>query len=169
MGILSDTARSALGYWWNLISDAALAGLTVTETVSMANDVAKGMGGSVSFSENAAISQLYGYARRGINAGDALQAASPGQGITSDMMAVAPWARSEQEQTTYPLYHVQFEYTYVDQAGNTQVSYRTSVFPDSLPSTVGDLTAQVLDDAEGMAAKYGHILISAIPSKILVV
>lgn len=169
MARLSDTLRSALGYWWNLISDAATQGFTVTETISIANQVAEGLGSKLSFQENTAISQLYGYARRGVNAGNALQAADPSLGITANMVSTPPYARDEQEQATYPLYHVKFQYTYLDSAGNEQTTIKTSVFPDVLPSTVGDLTSDVLDDAEAMASKYGHTLLSATPIQVLAV
>jgi hypothetical protein len=166
---LDDTLRAALGYWWNLISDAALQGFTVTETVSIANQVAKDLGGSLSFAENSAISSLYGYARRGINAGNTLKAAAPEQGITAEMITSPPWARTEQEQVTYPLYHVRFTYTALDQAGNEVTLFKTSVFPDVLPGTVGELTADVLDDAEAMAQKYNHTLLSVELDQIMAV
>jgi hypothetical protein len=85
------------------------------------------------------------------------------------MISTPPYARDLQEQSTYPLYHVRFEYTYIDSAGVQQTQFRTSVFSDQLPQTVGELTAAVLDDAEAMAAKYGHTLLSAIPVNILAV
>lgn len=169
MARLTDTVRAALGYWWNLISDAARAGFTVTETVGIANDIAHNLGGSLSFQDNQAISTLYGYVRREVNAGNAFQAASANQGITADMISVPPYARDEQEMAAYPIYHVKFEYTYLDQAGNRQTTIRTSVFPDGIKNTIGELTADVLDDAEGMARKYGHTLISAVPLMILAV
>jgi hypothetical protein len=169
MARISDTVRAALGYWWNLITDAARANFTVTDTVQLANQVATDLGGSLSFNENTAISTLYGYARREINAGNIFQAADAGQAIDTSMISTPPYARDLQEQNTYPLYHVRFEYTYLDSAGNRQVSFRTSVFPDQLPDTAGDLTAAVLDDAEAMAFKYGHTLLSAIPLNILAV
>lgn len=169
MALLSPNLRAALGYWWNLISDAASQGFTVTETVSIANDIAKGNGTSLSFQDNTSISQLYGYARRMVNAGNAFQSADPSQGISSDMVSIPPYARDVQEQSTYPMYHVKFTYNYIDQAGNQQSTTKTSVFPDQLPSTVGDLTSDVLDDAEAMAAKYGHTLLSVVPIQILAV
>lgn len=166
---LTDVQRSALGYWWNLIDAAARQGLTTTETISMANDVAATLGQKLSFQENTAISQLYGYARRIINSGTEFQSATPDQAINGDMIATPPYARDQQEQNAYPLYHVKFEYTYVDQSGVQQTTYKTSVFPDVLPDTVGDLTAAVLDDADAMANKYGHTLLSVTPTEILAV
>lgn len=169
MPALSDNLRAALGYWYNLISDAARQGFTVTETVALANQVASDFGESLSFETNTSISTLYGYVRREINAGNTLQSAGPEQGITAEMISTPAYARVEQEQTTYPLYHVRFEYTYLDQAGNEQSSYRISTFPDVLPATVGELTSDVLDDAEGMANKYGHTLLSISVTNILAV
>lgn len=169
MSRLNDTLRAALGYWWDLVNGAAQQGFTATETVQLASGIAADLGGKLSFDENKAIAQLYGYARRIINAGNALQSSSPALGITSDMIATPPYARDIAEQVTYPLYHVKFEYVYLDQAGNKQTAIKTSVFPDTLPSTVGDLTSAVLDDAEAMAEKYKHVLLSATPLQILAV
>jgi hypothetical protein len=169
MARLSDTVRAALGYWYNLISDAARAGFTVTDTVQLANQVATDLGSSLRPEDNRAISSLYGYVRREINAGNVFTSADPSQFIDSNMISVPPYARDEAEQVTYPTYHVKFEYVYLDAAGNRQVTTKTDVFPDVLPSTVGELTAQVLDDAEAMASKYGHTLLSATPLLILAV
>lgn len=166
MARLTDTLRSALGYWWDLVVGAAQQGFTANETTQLANDIAKDLGGSVSFQENQAIAQLYGYARRLENAGTAFTTADPNQFINSDMVASAPWARDEQEQSTYPIYNVKFTYEYLDQSGNVQTTTKTSVFRDGLPDTVGDLTSSVLDDAEAMANKYGHTLLSATPFQI---
>jgi len=169
MARLSSAVSRALGYWWNLITDFANNGFTVTETISAANQIARDSGTSLSFQDNSSISQLYGYARGIVNSGNAFQAASPEFGITPDMIGLAPYARDDAEMLTYPTYHVRFEYTYIDQAGVQQTVWKTSVFNDVLPSTVGQLTSDVLDDAEAMAAKYGHTLISAIPRQILAV
>lgn len=166
---LTDVQRSALGYWWNLIDAAAREGLTTTETIAMANDVAHSLGQTISFQENTAISQLYGYARRIVNAGNTFQSADPSQFIDSNMIATPPYARDQAEQNAYPLYHVKFQYTYLDQAGVQQTTYKTSVFADVLPETAGDLTAAVLDDADAMANKYGHTLLAVSPTEILAV
>lgn len=169
MARLSTATSRALGYWWNLITDFANNGFTVTETISAANDIAKASGTSLSFQDNQSISTLFGYARGIVNAGDTLQSAGPELGITADMIALAPYARDDAEMATFPTYHVKFEYAYLDANGNEQTTFKTSVFEDTLPSTVGQLTADVLDDAEAMAAKYNHTLISAKPLHILAV
>lgn len=166
---LSPGVSRVFGYWWQLISDFANNGFTVTETVQAANEIARDAGTSLSFSDNNAISQLFGMARGIVNAGDTFQAASPEQFISSEMIALAPYARDEAEMTTFPTYHVKFEYTYLDAAGVQQTAYKTSVFEGQLPGTVGELTSDVLDDAEAMAAKYNHTLLSVIPLQILAV
>lgn len=169
MPLLSESLRTALGYWWNLITDAVREGFSATDTTSLANQVAHDLGGSLTRQANNDIAVLYGYAKRIDNAGNALQAAEATKFIDSNMMAIAPYARDEQERSTYPLYHVKFEYVYLDSAGNQQTAIRTDAIPLALPGTVGELTAQVLTDAEAMANKYGHTLLSATPLQILVV
>lgn len=169
MANLSESLRTALGYWWNLITDAVREGFSASDTISLANQVARDLGGSNTPQVNRDIATLYGYARRIDNAGNALQGASPDKAIDSSLMATAPYARDIQEQNAYPLYHVKFEYVYLDSAGNQQTSIRTDAIPLALPGTVGELTATVLDDAEAMANKYGHTLLSATPLQILVV
>lgn len=167
MAFLPDNVRSALGYWYNLVSDAARANFTVTDTIQLANQVAEDLGGKLSFQENTAISQLYGFARREINAGIALEAASAEQAIDRTMISTPAYSRDLQEQNTYPLYHVRFEYTYLDSAGNEQTTFKTSVFSDQLPATIAELQDDVQDDADGMAAKYGHQLLAARITNIL--
>jgi hypothetical protein len=169
MAVPPEAFRAALGYWWNLVTDAVREGFTTTETTALASQVARDLGGTVSFDESRAIAQLYGFAKRIQNSGDVLTSAGQSSVITPDMFATAPYARSDQEQRAYPVYHVKFEYTYIDQAGNTRTDTKTDVIPMALPGTVGELTAQVLDDAEVMAKKYGHQLLSATPFQILVI
>lgn len=169
MALLSESLRTALGYWWNLITDAVREGFTATDTTSLASQVAKDLGGSLSFKDAQDVAVLYGYAKRIDNAGNALQAADASKFIDSNLMAVAPYARDVAERNAYPLYHVKFEYVYLDSAGNQQTAIRTDAIPLALPGTVGELTAQVLSDAEAMTNKYGHTLLSATPLQILVV
>lgn len=169
MSRLDPTQRAALGYWWNLISDAARSGFTADQTMALAADTAKDLGGTVSFKESQAIAVLYGYVRREINTAAVFQAAGPDKFIDSDMISIPPYARDYAQQVVEPTYHVKFQYTYLDQAGNQQSTTKTSVFPNGLPQTVGELTQKVLDDAEAFASKYGHTLLSAIPLMILAV
>lgn len=169
MARLTDSLRSALGYWWNLITDAVQQGFTTAETTQVANQVAQEFGSSLSFDENRAIATLYGYAKRMDNAAAAFQNAPADLYITPDLIATPPYARDEQEQATYPQYHVKFYYEYIDQAGNQLVDIKTSVIPFAVGPTVGDVFSDILSDAEAFAAKYGHQLVSATPFQILAV
>lgn len=166
---LDDTQRQALGYWWDLVTGAVQQGFSTTETTQFANQVAHDLGGSLSMAENRAISTLYGYAKREDNAKAAFQNAPPDAVITPDMISTPPYARVESEQNAYPMYYVKFYYTYIDQAGIQQTDIRTSAQPLALSPTVAGVTADVLDDAQAFAAKYGHQLVSAIPFSILAV
>jgi hypothetical protein len=166
---LNEVQRTALGYWWNLVTDAVQAGFTTTETTAIAADIAREMGGTVSFKESQAIATLYGYAKRMENASEAFQNAPPGSVITPAMIATPPWAREETEQRAYGLYHVKFNYSFVDQAGNQQTDIKTSVVSLQLPGSTDDISDYVNDDAAAFAAKYGHQLISAQPFQILAV
>lgn len=166
---LDDAQRSALGYWWNLITDAVHNGFTTAETTSVANTIAQEFGQSLTFDDNRAIATLYGYAKRMDNASAAFRNADATTYITPDLIATPPYARDEQEQATYPQYHVKFYYQYLDQAGNEQIRVKTSVIPFAIGPTVGDVFADIQSDAEAFAAKYGHQLISATPFQILAV
>jgi hypothetical protein len=166
---LDEHGRAALGYWWNLVTDAAQSGFTTTETTQIASQIAQELGGKVSFQESRAIAQLYGYAKRIDNASREFQNGAPDATITPNMVAIPPYARDHQEQASYPLYHVKFYYTFLDRAGMEQTEVRTSVVPMQLPDTVGEIQDLVDVDAAAFAAKYEHQLISAIPFSILAV
>jgi|SRR5215472_8876407 len=169
MARLSDQVRSLLGYWWNLVNDAAKSGFTVTDTIQLAQQVSEDNNVALKFEDYSSISSLYGYARREINAAAVFTAADANAVITPDMISSPPYARDVQEQNAYPIYHVKFEYTYIDSAGNVQTEIKTSAQPLTLGPTIADVTADVLDDAESFANKYGHTLVSAVPIAILAV
>jgi hypothetical protein len=166
---LNGDQRSALAYWWNLVSDAARSGFTATETSQIAASIAAETGRKVSFKEYTAIAQLYGYARREINASEAFGNASPGSTITPSMVSVPPYARDDREQNGYPLYHVKFYYTYLDAQGKEQTDIKTSVQAMNLPQTVGEIHQFVSEDAEALGAKYGHQVVSSTPFAVLAV
>ena len=167
MALLNVVQRQALGYWWNLITDALLQGNTVTQIMETANMIAHDQGRSLSFAENGAISMLAGYAKRMDNSAIAFQQADASMGITPDMIATAPYARDETERLASPVYHVKFYYTYIDQSGIQRTDIKTSAHSMRLGATVGEVTASVLDDAEAFSAKYNHKLLSAIPFMIV--
>ena len=169
---LGPVARTALGYWWDLISGAVQRGFTTTETTQIAAGIAADFGEKVTWEESKSIAILYGYAKRMDNAAAVFQNAPMEATVVPQMVATPPWAREESEQAAYPQYHVKFFYTYIDTSSSDheeQTGIRTSVISQPLPSTVGGIRAIVQADAQGFAAKYGHELVSAIPYSVLAV
>jgi hypothetical protein len=166
---LDDTQRAALANWWDLAQYAANHGFTSTDLISAASDIANQAGRSLSFDESSAIATLYGYSRRIFNASGELQAAGPGAWIGSEMISVPPWARDEQVMNTTPVWHVTFEFTYVDQAGNVVTEHRTSVQEMALSGTIDQLQSDTEADAQAMADKYGVQFVSANSISILAV
>lgn len=169
MARLNDVQRSALANWWTLAETAAGGGFTVTDTVTAASQLAQQAGSSLSFAESAAISTLYGYARRMTNAAGELQAAADEQTITADMMATPPWARDEQVMNTTPIWHVTYEFNYLDQGGVLQSGFRTSIFEMTLPETIGELKDAISADAQALADKYNVTLQEANLTSVLAV
>lgn len=166
---LDTTQRAALGNWWTLASDAASAGYTSTDLITAASAIAAQAGRSLAFAESSAIATLYGYARRMDNAAGVLQSAPGTAVIDPSMIGVPPWARDEQVMNTTPIWHATFEFTYLDQAGNAQTDFRTSVFEMTMADTVSGLLSDVTDDAQAMADKYNVRLVSVKLHSILAV
>lgn len=169
MARLTDTVRAALGYWWNLVTDAARAGLSTTDVSAAASQISGDLGVKLGFQDYSALATLYGYASRIEASAQAFQGADPFATIDASMIGTPPYARDIAEQQAYPIYHVTFEYTFIDQAGNQRTEFRTSVQRMTLDPTKDVLTASIQDDAEIMARDYGHQLISAVPYQILAV
>lgn len=169
MARLNDAQRTALGYWYALITDAVHAGFTATDTTQLASQVAQDTGIRLTFEDFKAISVLYGYAKREDNAANAFQNANPDAIITPDLIGVPAYARDVQEQNSYPVYHVRFYYTYIDSAGEEHTTIKTSAQPLTLGPTKQDVINDIQTDAQAFAAKYNHTLVSAIPFQILAV
>lgn len=166
---LNTTQAAALAAWWPLVQTAASGGYTSTDVIAAAADLARQAGGALSFAEGSAISTLYGYARRMANAAAAVQAATPETVISGEHVAVPPWARDEVAMATAPIWHVTYTFTYLDQAGNQQADFRTSVFEMTLPTTAGELAGAIAQDAQALADKYGVTLLDAQLHQILAV
>ena len=158
---LTPNQSAVLADWWNLIYDAAFGGYTTTDLNRAVKDLATEHGVSVSFNDYRDIATLYGYARRMANAAGELQAALPDSPITADFTAIPPWASDFDVRNTAPVYHVVFEFSYIDPSGELQHDYRTSVFEMDFPDTVGDLIDAVNEDAQAMADKYKVRLFAA--------
>jgi hypothetical protein len=166
---LDDTQRLALAQWWDLAQSAANGGYRVTDMISAASDIAGQGLRQMNFAIGQALSTLYGYARRMFNAAGVFQSAPVNAVITPDMMATPPWARDQVVMDTTPIWHVNFDFTYLDANGNIRTDTRTSIFEMTFPETIGDLMDALQSDAEAMAAKYGVTLVDISPLRILTV
>lgn len=151
---LTDSQRSALGRWWTLAEAGAYGGFLSTDIVAAASDLAGQQGSALSFGEARDLAVLYGYGRRMANAAGALGAADANAVIDFTMIGVPPWARDEQVMNTTPIWHVSFDFSYIDAAGNAVTDIRTSVFEMTMPETVGGLTDALQEDAQALADKY---------------
>jgi hypothetical protein len=160
---LTDTQIQALGNFWSDIAYVASHGGLVTDAVSVASYHAGLFGETLSFEDSQAVAVLAGYAARMENAAREFRGADLADPITADMIGTPPWARDEALMATTPIWHATFEMTFEDENGDIQTEFRTSVFEMTLPETVGELTADILDDAEAMAAKYEVTLLSVRP------
>lgn len=167
MALLSDTTRGMLAYWWGLASDGAAGKQPVTVITSAAATLARDLGEPLTFRQAQGMAELAGYAIRMENASETLLAADQADALHSGMVAAAPWGRDLQEQSTSPTWQIKFTMTFLDQEGKQQTEVKTSMFYDSLPGTVGELTDAINQDAQGLADKYEIELLSVQPYQIL--
>jgi len=140
---------------------AGYGGYTATDTVAAAADLANQQGRSLAFNEGSALATLFGYARRMSNAADVVQGLSREDYITPDAISTPPWARDQSEIDTLPIWHVHFDLTTSDEAGNITTERKVSVFRMTLPDTIGELQDAVASDAEAMAKKYGQQFVAS--------
>jgi hypothetical protein len=169
MARLDEVQRAALANWWDLAQSAANSGFTVTDTVTAASQLARDAGRSLTFAESAAISTLYGFARRMANAAGELAGDPSSFVIDPTVVAVPPWARDEQVMNTTPIWHVTYTFNYLDQGGVLQSKFVTSIFEMTLPDTVGELSDAIAEDAQQLADKYNVTLQGAELHSILAV
>jgi hypothetical protein len=164
---LSSIQAQTLAQWWNLAQDFAREGFTTTELISAANDIARQAGEKLSFATNTALSTIYGYARRMFNAASVVQSALDSDVIGKEHLGIPPWARDEQVMNTSPIWHVTYQFTYLDSQGDVQYDYKTSIFKMTFPDTIGELKDMLSEDAQALADKYGVEFVSADLHEIL--
>ena len=166
---LTAHVAGLLGDWWTLALDAGFSGYTTTDLQAAAKDIADRNNLTLAFRDYTGLSVLYGYARRMFNASQTVRNADDADYIQSQHIAIPPWARDETAQNANPIWHVTYEFTTLDENGFESTEYKTSVFEQSLPSTVGDLKDAVNEDAQALADKYGRQLLSVGLHQILAV
>lgn len=153
MGVLGSKGGNALKYWGTIL-ESAYQGRSTADMWTAIRAVQQQYGLPSPQADAIDVSVIRGYANRVVNAGRALGAAQPGDSITADMMAVAPYTAQDLAGiAATPTYLVRFQNT-VQAADGTistvwQTSVRTAV---DMPSTVGDLQNQISFDAANIAA-----------------
>jgi hypothetical protein len=168
---LTAAVASALADWWPLALSAGFGGFQAGDLQSAARDIAADNDITLPFSAYTSLATLYGYARRMSNASGAVHAADDADYIASEHIAIPPWARDEQAQNASPIWHVQYQFTYLDENGVQQSEYKTSVFeyPSPFPDTIGGLREAINGDAQVLADKYGVQLLNVELHQILAV
>lgn len=168
---LTATVSALLADWWTLALDAGFKGYSSTDLQAAASARAEDNDITLPFSTYTGLATLFGYARRMSNASDVVHAANDEDYIQSQHIAVPPWARDQQAMNTNPIWHVQYQFTYLDENGFAQTEYKTSVFDDhtQFPQTIGELKDQVTEDAQALADKYGVQLFAVDLHQILAV
>lgn len=152
---LTATVASALADWWPLALDAGFKGFNAGDLQAAARDIAAANGITLPFQTYTSLATLYGYARRMFNASQAVRNADEADYIATDHIATPPWARDEPTQNANPIWHVTYQFTYLDENGFSQTEFKTSIFEQNFPQTIGELKDAVSEDAQALADKYG--------------
>lgn len=144
--------RKALGLYWGAIQHAAAQHLPTADLWEAIRGAAADAGLESPGVSAIDVSIIRGYAGSMTRATEALAASEPGLGITADMIAEPPWARSLAEQNLTPRYQVTYARQALTADGLEVSQYSTSIFEGTLPDTIGELEAAVLADAVDMLA-----------------
>lgn len=149
---LSD--RRAMAYW-GVIEQATRDRLGTAEIWQAIREQAAASGLDSPGVTAQDVSRLRGLAGNVRATSARLENADTGYALDSTMIARAPWARPLAERNTLPLYQVRFEHT-TENNGETTTEWRTVMFRNTLPTTVGELIDALQQDAEQMADDYGY-------------
>jgi hypothetical protein len=168
MTSLTPNQTAALAYWGNI--ENAVSQRLGTADLWSAIRAASGTEPGTPIGFNAAdLSVLRGMAASIRNAATNLEAARGDYTVTADMVGRAPWARSQAEMNTLPIWQVRFQHTTTDVSGNELTDWRTSVFTGQIPDTVGGILDAVDQDALGIAEDYGRQHVSVGSLQIIAV
>lgn len=148
------SSRKAMAYW-GVIEQATRDRLGTAEVWQAIREQAAAAGLDSPGITAQDVSRLRGLAGGVRATATRLENAEPEWGIDGGMIANAPWARPLSERNTLPLFQVRFEHT-VQNNGQTTTEWRTVMFRNTLPTTVGELTEALEQDAEQMADDYGY-------------
>ena len=147
---LPDRAKAMYKTWWSFVSYAASAvdptgqfKYLLTDATAAAADIAKTIGGIFAKWDPIGLGQLFSAARRIAGIGQTIESAAD-ETVTSTLnIPEAPWSRSSADQLAAPKWTVRANATYLNELGEEVTGWFPITIDTVLPSTVGDLKAQV--------------------------
>lgn len=151
----SEQPRNPALAYWPQIEYAAAAGLTTADLWGIIGDAAAELGLATPGVSAIDVSRLRGVAGGIQNAARILDATPDERALESRMFAQAPWSRPLAQQNAAPEYHVRYQHTVINSAGEEETIWHTSRFVGRYPATLAELREAVNEDAEQIADKYG--------------
>lgn len=154
MGVLGKYGGNALKYYGSILA-SAYQNLSTADMWTAIRTTQAQYGLTTPGASAPDVSVIRGYANRIVAGAAAFDAADPGDSITSDMMAVAPYTmRDLNSISTNPIYQVRYLNTVQADDGTTTQVWNTSVFTAAdFPDTVGGLTDAIQTNASELAAQ----------------
>lgn len=144
MSVLGSNGPAALKYWGTILASAYKRDSTADVYVGIRNSQAE-YGLPTLQASVIDISVIRGFATRIANGARAFDAASPGDSITSSMMAVAPYTSNSYDAIAVnPTYQVRYQVTMAAPDGSISTVWSQSVYTTAnFPGTVGELQDSV--------------------------
>lgn len=154
MGVLGKYGGNALKYYGSILA-SAYQNLSTSDMWTAIRTTQANYGLPTPQASAPDVSVIRGYANRIVAGAAAFEAADPGDSITSDMMAVAPYtSRDLNSIATSPVYQVRYLNTVQADDGSTTQVWNTSVFTATdFPDTVGGLQDAINTNAAELAAQ----------------
>lgn len=154
MAELSDAARKALAYWPQ-IEEAAASRMTTQDLWQNLHDAAAELGRDTPGVSILGVNELRSLATTIQASAARLERQADSFAIDARHVGEAPWSRDPAERDALSIYQVRYQHTTVTPEG-PETNWRTSIFYGQLPATAGELRAAIGEDANQLAAKYGH-------------
>jgi len=154
VGVLGKYGGNALKYYGSILA-SAYQNLSTSDMWTAIRTTQANYGLPTPQASAPDVSVIRGYANRIVAGAAAFEAADPGDSITSDMMAVAPYtSRDLNSIATSPVYQVRYLNTVQADDGSTTQVWNTSVFTATdFPDTVGGLQDAINTNAAELAAQ----------------
>lgn len=140
--------------FWGPIQGAARERASTAEIWQAIRDYAASSGTALPSNMFAEVNRMRSLATGLRVSSERLARAKDSDAITSSMIGRQVYGRNDIERSLAPAYHVRFELT-THTADGPSTGWYTLEYGGSLPSTVGQLMAEVGYYAEGLADSYG--------------